>query len=131
MQETKEAFLYSQLQDGLRTDLMQNPSVSGALAYKELCMAARNKEKRQAEMKKREQYRSSGFGSGSWRTPNLKKRAGDGRDDQSGSGTHRLGSDTGREFRSSGEGTTTSILPKSFQEQKVCYGCGKPGRFRQ
>ena len=27
--ETREAFLYSQLQEGLRTDLMQNPSVSG------------------------------------------------------------------------------------------------------
>ena len=30
--ETREAFLYSQLQEGLRTDLMQNPSVSGALS---------------------------------------------------------------------------------------------------
>ena len=46
-QETEEMFLYGQLQDGLHHDLMQSPSVSGALAYKELCMAARNEEKRQ------------------------------------------------------------------------------------
>ena len=130
-QETKEAFLYGQLQDGLRTDLMRNPSVSGALAYKELCMATRNEEKRRAEMKKREQYRSSGFGSGSWRAPNSKKRAGDGRDDHSVSGMHSSGLDTGRESRSSGEGTTSLSFPKTFQEQKVCYGCGKPGHFRR
>ena len=55
--ETRKAFLYSQLQEGLRTDLMQNPSVSGALSYKTLCMAARNEEQRREEMKKRRNYR--------------------------------------------------------------------------
>ena len=55
-QETREAFLYGQLQDGLHPELMQNPSVSGALTYQELCMAARNEEKRQAELQKRRMY---------------------------------------------------------------------------
>ena len=57
--ETKEAFLYGQLQEGLRNDLMQSPSVSGALSYKELCMAAKNEEKRKAELRKRRTYRST------------------------------------------------------------------------
>lgn len=43
-QETREALLYGQLQEGLRPDLMQNPPVSGALTYQELCMVARNEE---------------------------------------------------------------------------------------
>ena len=57
--ETREAFLYGQLQEGLRNDLMQSPSVSGALSYKELCMAAKNEEKRKAELRKRRTYRST------------------------------------------------------------------------
>ena len=44
------------MQDGLRQDLMRSPSVSGALSYQELCMAAKNEEKRQAELKKRQEY---------------------------------------------------------------------------
>ena len=35
-QETKEVFLFGQLQDGLCPDIRQNLSVSGALMYKEL-----------------------------------------------------------------------------------------------
>ena len=54
--ETREAFLYGQLQDGLHPELMQNPSVSGAMNYQELCMAARNDEQRQFELKKRRLY---------------------------------------------------------------------------
>ncbi len=57
-QETREAFLYGQLQEGLRNDIMQSPVVSGALAYHELCMAARNEEKRKAELRKRKSYHS-------------------------------------------------------------------------
>ena len=54
--ETRGAFLYGQLQEGLRHQLMRSPSVSGALTYKELVMAAKNEEKRQSELKKRQQY---------------------------------------------------------------------------
>ena len=55
-QDTREAFLHGQLQDGLHPGLMQNPSVSGALTYQELCMAARNEEKWQAKLQKRRMY---------------------------------------------------------------------------
>ena len=54
--ETRGAFLYGQLQEGLRQSLMQSPNVSGALTYKELIMAAKNEERRQTELKKRKQY---------------------------------------------------------------------------
>ena len=54
--ETRGAFLYGQLQEGLRHELMRSPSVSGAITYKELVMAARNEEKRLSELKKRQQY---------------------------------------------------------------------------
>ncbi len=56
--ETRQSFLYGQLQEGLRHDLMQSAAVSGALTYTELVMAAKNEEQRQAELKKRSNYRS-------------------------------------------------------------------------
>ena len=43
--ETREALLHSQLQEGLRYDLMRSPAVSGALSYAQLCMAAKHEEK--------------------------------------------------------------------------------------
>ena len=55
-EETRETLLHSQLQEGLRYDLMKAPAVSGSHAYKELCLAARNEEKRLAELAKRRQY---------------------------------------------------------------------------
>ena len=45
--ETRGAFLYGQLQDGLKHSLMNSPNVSGALTYKELVMASKNEERRQ------------------------------------------------------------------------------------
>ena len=51
--ETKDTtMLYGQLQEGLRLSIIGSPSVSGTLAYKELCMAAKHEEKRQAELRK-------------------------------------------------------------------------------
>jgi hypothetical protein len=43
---------------------MKAPAVSGSHAYRELCLAARNEEKRIAELAKRQQYRKS-----KWETP--------------------------------------------------------------
>lgn len=60
--ETREAFLYGQLQEGLRQDLMRSPAVSGALAYPELIMAAKNEEQRQSELKKRRSYQVGELG---------------------------------------------------------------------
>ena len=48
--ETRDTLLHGQLQDGLKHDLMQAPAVSGAQTYQELCFAARNEEKRLAEL---------------------------------------------------------------------------------
>ena len=42
--ETKDAMLYGQLQEGLRLSLIRSPSVSGAMTYQELCMAAKHEE---------------------------------------------------------------------------------------
>ena len=53
---TRETFLHSQLQEGLLYKLMKSPAVSGAQRYTELCLAARNEEKRQDELEKRRQY---------------------------------------------------------------------------
>ena len=57
-QETRNALLHGQLQDGLRYEIMKAPAVSGAQTYSELCLASRNEEKRLLELKKRLQYRA-------------------------------------------------------------------------
>ena len=54
--KTKETMLYGQLQEGLRIGILGSPSVSGAMSYKELCMAAKNKEQRQTELRKLQDY---------------------------------------------------------------------------
>ena len=54
--ETRDTLLHGQLQDGLKHELMRAPAVSGGQSYPELCLAARNEEKRLAELKKRQQY---------------------------------------------------------------------------
>ena len=56
--ETREAFLYGQLQEGLRQELMRSSAVYGARSYPELMMAAKNEEQRQKELQKRKQYRT-------------------------------------------------------------------------
>ena len=56
--ETRDTLLHSQLQEGLRYEILKAPAVSGAQSYKELCLAAKNEEKRQAELRKRAQYQS-------------------------------------------------------------------------
>ena len=51
--ETRDAFLYSQLQAGLKLALMECPAVSGSLSYKQLCVAAKQEENRLIELKRR------------------------------------------------------------------------------
>ena len=53
--ETRDTLLHGQLQDGL-LEIMNVPAVSGSRSYKELCLAARNEEKRLAELCKRRHY---------------------------------------------------------------------------
>lgn len=52
-------FLFAQLQEDLRYSLMESPAVSGATDYQALCLAAKNEEKRQIELKKRRGYRAA------------------------------------------------------------------------
>ena len=56
--ETRNTLLYGQLHEGLAIRLMEAPSVSGATDYACLCMAARNEERRQAELQRRRAYQT-------------------------------------------------------------------------
>ena len=58
--ETRDTLLHGQLQEGLQHELMRAPAVSGAETYRELCLTARNEEKRLAELRKRKQYQHLG-----------------------------------------------------------------------
>ena len=55
-EDTRSTFLYGQLQEGLHYEVMKSPGVSGAQSYKDLCVAARNEEKRQLELRKKQKY---------------------------------------------------------------------------
>ena len=48
--------LHGQMQEGLRDELMKSSAESGALAYPELCVAAKSEEQRQAELRRRQQH---------------------------------------------------------------------------
>ena len=49
--------MLGQLKDGLKYDIVKGPAVSCALTYQGLCLAAKNEEKRQAELRKYVQYK--------------------------------------------------------------------------
>ena len=55
-EDTRSTLLYGQLQKGLCYGMMKSPGVSGAQSYKELCVAVRNEEKRQVELRKKQKY---------------------------------------------------------------------------
>ena len=61
--ETKETMLYSQLQEGLLLSLVRSQSVSGCQTYKELCVAAKQEEKRLADVSRRQHYQQGTKGS--------------------------------------------------------------------
>ena len=75
--ETRETLLYGQLQEGLRLQLMRGPAVSGARNYQELCIAARNEEKRLADLKKRQEYSKLQTLTSSSQRPNKLKQSAD------------------------------------------------------
>ena len=60
VRETRAALLYGQLHEGLKYDIMKAPTVSGAQSYETLCVAAKNEERKLAELRKRQQYRKAG-----------------------------------------------------------------------
>ena len=53
--ETRDALLHGQLQEGLRLDIMKGPAVSGAQSYLDLCVAAKNEERRLLELRRKQQ----------------------------------------------------------------------------
>ena len=57
--ETRHTLLHSQLQEGLRREIMSDPAVSGAETYQALCLAAKNEERRLMELRKRRLYHRS------------------------------------------------------------------------
>ena len=58
--ETRDALLYCQLQEGLCYEIVRGPAVLGATKYQELCIAAKNEEKRLADLQRQQQYSKSG-----------------------------------------------------------------------
>ena len=101
---TRDALLHGQLHEGLRYEIMQGPSVSGASSYKELCMSAKNEERRLAELRKRQQYQ---------RVPASVAPA--------------------RLARPEKSQSTDTPLPKpawsTAAGQRTCYVCNKPGHL--
>ena len=115
--ETREAFLYGQLQEGLRMDVLRNPAVSGALTYRELIMAAKNEEQRQCELKKRRNYQSvSGGQPGGG---GYKERPSDRNKSRNG----------GFRERPSDRSKNGKPTPSSGAGAPVCHKCGKTGHF--
>ena len=102
--ETCQSFLYGQLQEGLRHDLMQNAAVSGALTYTELIMAAKNEKQRQSELKKRHNYH---FG--------LRPRESKENNRSWPSGAYRM--------------FNPASKAQDATDKRLCYNCGKPGHI--
>ena len=55
-EDTRNILLYGQLNEGLKYNLIKSPAVSGASGYQQLCIAARNEERSQNDLIKRQQY---------------------------------------------------------------------------
>ena len=100
--DTRDTLLHGQLQEGLRYELMRAPAVSGAQIYKELCLAARNEEKRLADLKKRQSYLKD---SNTQSLPTKK------------SSSRPIG------------GSSQEPSPPRPNQSIKCYNCGKIGHF--
>ena len=115
--ETRKMLLHSQLQEGLSYELMKSPAVSGSHSYPELCLAARNEEKRLVELAKRRLYHES---TSSQNPPGIDQQRQD-----------------FPQFRqmSEGQGANTHFNPVRGRGRgrisgpRLCYNCGKPGHY--
>ena len=109
--ETRNTLLHSQLQEGLSYELMKAPAVSGSHFYQELCLAAKNEEKRLAELVKRRQY---------MRAPSTRHHVPP-------EGPSRK---TQEHFqRNYPENPHERRLPDLIGTPKRCHNCGKTGHF--
>ena len=59
-EETRQRLLQGQLQEGLKDEILQSPTVLGSLDYTALCLAAKNEERRLTELARRQHHRNSG-----------------------------------------------------------------------
>ena len=73
-EETCHALLHAQLQEGLKYAIMEAPAVLGSQTYRELCMAAKNEERRQSKLAKRQEYTRTAVQSGSNGVPRAQAR---------------------------------------------------------
>ena len=112
--ETRGTLLHSQLQEGLWYSILQTLSVSGAQTYSELCLASKNEEKRQADLKKREKYRKEVPMS-----DNSSKKS--------------YTSSYPRHTIQSGSSTDSTLsvknIPLNGRRSRKCYNCGATGHF--
>ena len=114
--ETRDTLLYGQFQDGLSLQLMQGPAVSGARNYAQLCIAAKNEEKRLADLKKRREYAKLHIP-----TTSPPRRPFD---------RPRQSSDT-PDSHSPMSYTSSSARPPGVAKTNLkCFYCGKPGHKR-
>ena len=85
---------------------MKSPSVSGALLYAELCMAAKNEEKRTFELKKRMQFKHR---------------------PASQSSTEQKRSFTPKQVKGNAQKTMQRVNPATAK----CHKCGRVGHFQR
>ena len=112
--ETRETLLHGQLQDGLRLQLLRGPAVSGGRTYSELCLAAKNEEKRLIDLKKRQEYSKLHSDS----TASNQRKQGKSRQSANSSGTHPP------------KGSTSSAEDASKSNLR-CFYCDKPGHRKE
>ena len=101
---------------------MQNSTVSGALTYQELCMAACNEEQRKAKMKKRRQYRNVEQG------PDGRGQRISHNQSRNHSGTHSYKKNSSKS-QDSGYRKQSSPVSTGREGVRLCYQCGKPGHL--
>ena len=111
--EAREALLHGQLQEGLKMELMKSPSVSGAQSYSNLCLAAKNEERRLAELSKRYHYKSNS-------------------ETAQGFGTHAgQRKPSSRPPPTANENNKKPTSSQTSQAQKKCYTCGSTKHFQK
>ena len=125
-EDTRNALPYAQLQEGLKYVFMKAPAVSGAQGYQELCIAARNEERRLNELNKRQQYlRESAPETDTSRQHRRRGRSGHNR-------THGVRNPAtlpqGRAEGGSGP-TRETAVNRSTTNQKRCYICNSPNHL--
>ena len=112
--ETRDTLLYGQLQEGLKYTLVKSSAVSRARNYTELCLAARNEERRLTELYRRQQYQQQDPSSNS--TP-----------------SRRCNNKVPQERGMANKPNSGQSLPRGMitsgdkAKNKRCWKCDKPG----